>query len=114
MPKAAKRNGWKRWTVEDLQQLRALAQADVPKEVIGLRLGRTTEAVAQRAWLEGIPLAGRQTAVQRAAVRRALHSAAQGDRGTLAVAPDAPDAPFMSAAIEEDCFGDATLRQTAH
>lgn len=55
-----RRNGWKRWTEDDLRQLRELARAEVPKEMIGLRMGRSPEAVAQRAWVEGLRLLGRR------------------------------------------------------
>ncbi len=55
-----RRNGWKRWSEDDLRVLRELARANVPKEMIGLRMGRSPEAVAQRAWLEGILLVGRR------------------------------------------------------
>lgn len=94
MPTTSRRNSWKRWTAEDLRQLRALAQDDLPKEIIGLRMGRTPEAVAQRAWLEGIALAGRQTTAQRVALRHALQCATRGERGTSVVAPEAADAPL--------------------
>ena len=60
MPKTMMRNGWKRWTEDDLGVLRELARARVPKEIIGLRMGRSPEAVAQRAWLEGLLLGRRR------------------------------------------------------
>ncbi|MFN8602243.1 MAG: hypothetical protein U0842_17405 [Candidatus Binatia bacterium] len=60
MPNARRRNGWKRWTEDDVRVLRELARANVPKEMIGLRMGRSPEAVAQRAWLEGLALPGRR------------------------------------------------------
>jgi hypothetical protein len=60
VPNSTRRNGWKRWTEDDLRELRELARAQLPKELIGLRMGRSPEAVAQRAWLEGLALAGRR------------------------------------------------------
>lgn len=66
MPKTTMRNGWKRWTEDDVRMLRELATARVPKEVIGLRMGRSPEAVAQRAWLEGLLLRGRRSRGRRA------------------------------------------------
>jgi hypothetical protein len=61
VPHRTMRNGWKRWSEDDLRQLRELARAELPKELIGLRMGRSPEAVAQRAWVEGIALAGRRS-----------------------------------------------------
>jgi hypothetical protein len=60
VPNATRRNGWKRWTEDDLRELRDLARAQLPKELIGLRMGRSPEAVAQRAWLEGLTLPARR------------------------------------------------------
>ena len=50
------RNTGKPWTREDINQLRALARQDTPTRVIGLKLGRTPEAVYTRASEEGISL----------------------------------------------------------
>jgi len=55
-----RKNGWKPWTEEELQELRTFAQLKLPKEVIGLRLGRSPAAIVQRAWQERIVLSGRR------------------------------------------------------
>jgi hypothetical protein len=55
------KNGWKQWTPEELQELRALAWMNLSKEAIGQRMGRTPAAIVQRAWQARIPLAGRRT-----------------------------------------------------
>jgi hypothetical protein len=56
----SRKNGWKPWTEEELQELRTFAQLKLPKEAIGLRLGRSPGAIVQRAWQERIVLAGRR------------------------------------------------------
>lgn len=50
------RNTGKAWTREDVKQLRQLANEDTPTRVIGLKLGRTPEAVYTKASEEGISL----------------------------------------------------------
>jgi hypothetical protein len=73
------KNGWKPWTPEDVQELRALAWMKLPKEAIGMRMGRTPAAIVQRAWQERIPLAGRRP-------RRSAH-----DDARALPATDTPD-----------------------
>ena len=50
------RNSGKSWTSADVQQLRALAKQNTPTRVIGLKLGRTEDAVRTRASEEGVSL----------------------------------------------------------
>lgn len=50
------RNTGKPWTREEVRQLRTLAKGDTPTRVIGLKLGRTPEAVYTKASNEGISL----------------------------------------------------------
>lgn len=50
------RNSGNAWTPADVRQLRELAQGNTPTRVIGLKLGRTPEAVQTRASQEGISL----------------------------------------------------------
>ncbi len=50
------RNSGKAWTGSDVSQLRSLARQNTPTRVIGLKLGRTPEAVQTRASEEGISL----------------------------------------------------------
>ena len=49
-------NTGKIWTTEDVKQLRDLAAGDTPTRVIGLKLGRTPEAVYAKANQLGINL----------------------------------------------------------
>jgi len=50
------RNTGKAWTAEDDITLRRLASENTPTRVIGLKLGRTEEAVSARASQLGITL----------------------------------------------------------
>ena len=50
------RNTEKPWTDEDLKQLRELARSNTPTGVIGMKLGRTEDAVQSKAAAEGISL----------------------------------------------------------
>jgi hypothetical protein len=43
------RNTGKQWTPEDNRQLRELARGNTPTRVIGLKLGRTEDAVRAKA-----------------------------------------------------------------
>lgn len=51
------RNTGKPWTGSDVKQLRNLAAENTPTRVIGLKLGRTADAVYARASQENISLA---------------------------------------------------------
>ena len=50
------RNSGKEWTGQDVRQLRKLAAENTPTRVIGLKLGRTEDAVRTRASDEGVSL----------------------------------------------------------
>jgi len=50
------RNSGKEWSQQNIKQLRQLATEDTPTRVIGLKLGRTPEAVYTKASQEGISL----------------------------------------------------------
>jgi hypothetical protein len=50
------RNSGKEWTDEQIQQLKKLAKQDTPTPVIGFKLGRTPDAIYNRASQEGISL----------------------------------------------------------
>jgi len=43
------RNSGKTWTPEEVKQLKELAKANTPTRVIGLKLGRTPDAVYAKA-----------------------------------------------------------------
>lgn len=49
-------NSGKAWTAADVKQLKALAAQDTPTRVIGLKMGRTPDAVYAKASEEGISL----------------------------------------------------------
>ena len=49
-------NHGKAWTSGDTAELRSLARGNTPTRVIGLKLGRTPEAVQSKASVEGITL----------------------------------------------------------
>lgn len=51
------RNSGKPWTASDVKTLAVLAAHNTPTRVIGLKLGRTPEAVSTKASDEGISLA---------------------------------------------------------
>ncbi len=55
MPKYT-RNSGKEWTNVDRRELRKLASDNTPTRVIGLKLGRTPNAIYARASEEGISL----------------------------------------------------------
>ncbi len=55
MPKYT-RNSGKPWTSNDVNQLRQEARQNTPTRVIGLHLGRTEDAVRNRASEEGVSL----------------------------------------------------------
>lgn len=50
------RNSGKEWTAGDVKQLKDLARQNTPTRVIGLKLGRTEEAVRTRASEESVSL----------------------------------------------------------
>ena len=50
------RNTGKQWTQSEVKQLDKLAQQNTPTRVIGLKLGRTPEAVYTKSSKEGISL----------------------------------------------------------
>jgi hypothetical protein len=50
------RNSGNAWTTGEVKQLRELARENTPTRVIGLKLGRTEEAVRTRASDEGVSL----------------------------------------------------------
>lgn len=50
------RNAGQAWTSEEVQTLRKLARENTPTRVIGLKLGRTEEAVRAKASELGISL----------------------------------------------------------
>jgi ABC-type Zn uptake system ZnuABC Zn-binding protein ZnuA len=49
-------NHGKDWTASDVQQLKQLAKGNTPTRVIGLEIGRTPDAVKQKASSVGISL----------------------------------------------------------
>lgn len=55
MAKEPKNHG-KSWTQTDVRTLRDLARGNTPTRVIGLKMGRTPDAVQQKAITEGISL----------------------------------------------------------
>ena len=50
------RNSGKLWTSKDVKEVKKLAQENTPTRVIGLKLGRTEDAVRTKASEEGISL----------------------------------------------------------
>lgn len=50
------KNHGKDWTPTDVSQLQQLARQNTPTRVMGIKLGRTPEAVAQKASTERISL----------------------------------------------------------
>jgi hypothetical protein len=50
------RNSGKPWTAQDVKQLKQLAKENTPTRVIGIKLGRTAEAIYNKASGEGISL----------------------------------------------------------
>ncbi len=55
MAKTPPNNG-KQWTPQEVRQLKDLANQNTPTRVIGIKLGRTPEAVQQKASQEDISL----------------------------------------------------------
>lgn len=55
MTKEPKNHG-KQWTQQDINQLKELAKGNTPTRVIGLKLGRTEDAVRSKAGEENISL----------------------------------------------------------
>lgn len=49
-------NHRKEWTSEDVRQLKSLATGNTPTRVIGLKLGRTENAIESKASEEGVSL----------------------------------------------------------
>jgi len=49
-------NHGKHWTPQDVTQLKQLAKENTPTRVIGLKMGRTPDAVAQKGSAENISL----------------------------------------------------------
>lgn len=49
-------NNGQHWTPQEIQQLRQLAQQNTPTRVIGLKLGRTEDAVQSKASEQNISL----------------------------------------------------------
>jgi hypothetical protein len=56
MPKYTRNTG-KPWTSQDIKQLKTLAKENTPTRVIGLKLGRTEDAVYSKASEQDISLA---------------------------------------------------------
>ncbi|NOS70025.1 MAG: hypothetical protein HOP33_08850 [Verrucomicrobia bacterium] len=50
------RNTGKAWTSSDVSQMRSLAKQNTPTRVIGLKLGRTADAVYSKASQENVSL----------------------------------------------------------
>jgi hypothetical protein len=50
------RNSGKQWNSQDVRHLRQYARENTPTRVIGLKLGRTEDAVRTRAAVENISL----------------------------------------------------------
>jgi hypothetical protein len=50
------RNSGKPWSKSDLKQLKELANENTPTRVIGLKLGRTPDAIYTQASLQGVSL----------------------------------------------------------
>ena len=50
------KNHGKSWTSGDVRQLRQLARENTPTRVMGLKLGRTPDAIQQKASTEGVSL----------------------------------------------------------
>ena len=55
MAKEPKNHG-KAWSKSDVQQLKQLAKENTPTRVMGLKLGRTPDAVAAKASEKGVSL----------------------------------------------------------
>ena len=55
MPKSTRNTG-QPWTKHDVKELRSLAKENTPTRVIGLKLGRTPDAVQSKASERGVSL----------------------------------------------------------
>ena len=55
MPKSTKNSG-KAWTQSDVKGLKTLAKGNTPTRVIGLKLGRTEDAIYSKASEVGVSL----------------------------------------------------------
>jgi hypothetical protein len=56
MAKSGPSKSGSRWTPADVSKLKDLAQGNTPTRVIGLKLGRTPDAVTSKAAQEGLSL----------------------------------------------------------
>ena len=52
----SKENSGSRWSSSEIQKLRKLAKGNTPTRVIGLKLGRTENAIQSKASQEGVSL----------------------------------------------------------
>lgn len=50
------RNSGKPWTDKDIKDLKQLAKQNTPTRVIGIKIGRTPDAISRKASLENISL----------------------------------------------------------
>lgn len=50
------KNSGKPWTADDLKELKALAKENTPTRIIGLKMGRSPDAIQSRATKEGVSL----------------------------------------------------------
>jgi len=50
------RNSGNRWTPDEVKQVKQMAKENTPTRVMGLKLGRTPAAVANKASEEGVSL----------------------------------------------------------
>ncbi len=50
------RNSGKRWSRENIQELKKLADKNTPTRVIGIKIGRTPDAIYKKASEKGIGL----------------------------------------------------------
>lgn len=50
------KNSGKPWSAADLKELKALAKGNTPTRLIGLKMGRSPDAVQSRASKEGVSL----------------------------------------------------------
>lgn len=50
------RNSGQNWSNQDVRQLRQLARENTPTRVIGLKLGRTEDALRSKATVENVSL----------------------------------------------------------
>jgi hypothetical protein len=55
MPKKPANSG-KSWSQSDMSQLKQLAKQNTPTRVIGLKMGRTPDAIASKASEQGVSL----------------------------------------------------------